>query len=371
MKIAFLGSRGIPSGYSGYEGFIEELGVRLVEQGHKVIVYAHSHMFEEKKKYHKGIEIVYMPCLKGKNTSQFSHSLLSTFHVLFKKCDIVFFCNASNGPFGLLLKIFRKKSIINVDGLEWLRPKWGNLAKKYFKFGAKTATIFFDSVVTDARGMQQYYLDEFNAKTTDIAYGAYLQKAEKPALIEPFELTPNNYYLIASRLVPDNNADIIINAFVKSSSKRKLAIAGSAPYKNKFIEKLKSIKDERIVFLGHIDDQIIVKELHCNAYCYLHGHEFGGTNPALLKALSCGNFIIALDTVFNREVLDDGKFGVFFKKSIKNLTEQIDKYDNDVEEVQIFRDLSRNRIKENYTWERITNQYLTLFSSLINSKKNE
>jgi glycosyltransferase involved in cell wall biosynthesis len=364
MKIAILGTRGIPSGYSGYEGFVEELGTRLVEMGHSVTVYAHSSMFKDKPKVYRGIRIIYMPCLEGKNTSQFSHSLLSTINVLFKKTDIVFFCNASNGPFGLLLKIFGKRSVINVDGLEWLRPKWGKLAKKYFKFGALAATKFFDRVITDAKGMQQYYFDEFDAKTTNIAYGAYPQFSEKPELIKQFNLEPNEYYLIASRLVPDNNADIIIEAFVKSKSKRLLAIAGGVPYKNEFVDKLHRVKDERVVFLGHIDDQKTILELHLNAYGYLHGHEFGGTNPALLKALSCGNFVIALDTVFNREVLDEGKYGVFFEKSIENLIEKIDRYDADESLVKRFRESARQRIIENYSWEKITDEYLDVFNNL-------
>jgi len=368
MRISILGTRGIPSGYSGYEGFTEEMGVRLVEMGHKVTVYAHSNMFKDKPKIYRGIRIIYIPCMKGKNTSQFSHSLLSTLHVLFKKTDIVFFCNASNGPFGLLLKIFRKRTVINVDGLEWLRPKWGKLAKKYFKFGAWSATKFFNRVITDARGMQQYYLDEFKAETTDIAYGAYPQFSKHPELIEQFGLKPNEYYLIASRLVPDNNADIIIEAFVKSKSKRILAIAGGVPYKNEFVDKLHKVKDDRVVFLGHIDDQKTVLELHLNAYGYLHGHEFGGTNPALLKALSCGNFVIALNTVFNREVLDEGKYGVFFKKSVENLKEKIDKYDSDEQLVKPFRELARNRIVNNYSWDKITEQYLEVFNDLRKKK---
>jgi glycosyltransferase involved in cell wall biosynthesis len=263
-----------------------------------------------------------------------------------------------------LLKIFGKRSVINVDGLEWLRPKWGKLAKKYFKFGAWAATKFFNRVITDAKGMQQYYLDEFSAETTDIAYGAYPQFSEHPKLITQFDLKPDEYYLIASRLVPDNNADIIIEAFVKSKSKKLLAIAGGVPYRNDFVDKLHEVKDERVVFLGHIDDQKTVLELHLNAYGYLHGHEFGGTNPALLKALSCGNFVIALDTVFNREVLDEGKYGTFFKKSVNSLREQIDKYELNDMAVKSFRELARKRITDNYSWEKIVKQYLEVFKSL-------
>ena len=221
MKIAILGTRGIPSGYSGYEAFVEEIGKRLVEDGHEVIVYAHSNMFAERTEKYLGIKLIYLPSLKGKNTAQFSHSLLSTLHTIFiSRPDIALFCNAANGPFGLLLKLGHIKSAINVDGLEWLRPKWNRLAKKYFKFGAYCSTKFFDKVVTDAKGMQDTYLKEFNCKSVDIAYGANTKFSENPDILGLHNIKPNSYYLIASRLVPDNNADIIVEAFVKANKSK-------------------------------------------------------------------------------------------------------------------------------------------------------
>jgi len=370
MKIAILGTRGIPSGYSGYEAFAKEISTRLVNLGHDVTIYAHKNLFstEKRLKKYKGINIIYLPSLKGKNTSQFSHSFLSSFHACFKDYDIILFCNAANGPFGVLFKIFRKNCCINVDGLEWLRPKWSWLAKKYFYFGAWMSTKFFDVVVTDAKGMQDYYKLTFNCDSVDIAYGADLKYAENPDLVRKLGLIPNNYYLIASRLVPDNNADLILKSFMASKSKKILAIAGGTSYKNKFEEMLKKIADkDRVIFLGHIDDSNIIKELHTNAFAYIHGHEFGGTNPALLKALAYGNAILALDTVFNREVLQDGMYGILYKKDVADLTKKIELLENDENLVESLREKSRRRILEKYTWEKITNQYIDLFNRMIKS----
>jgi len=365
MKIAILGTRGIPSGYSGYETFAEEIGTRLVKRGHEVTIYAHANRFEDKPEFYKGIRQIYLPSLKGKNTSQFSHSLLATLRVSFSDADVVLFCNCANGPFGLILRTFRKKCAINVDGLEWLRPKWGTAAKKYFKFGARCSTIFFNRVVTDAQGMQDYYLKEFNCRSTDIAYGADEMYAENPDAVRQFGLEPFGYYLIASRLVPDNNADLIVKAFANSKTKRKLAIAGGTVYKNPFEDEIRKIADERVVFLGHIDDFMLVKELHCNAYAYIHGHEYGGTNPALLKGLAYGNCVLALDTVFNREVLQEGKYGILYEKQAEDLTGLIDKIDEDEKLADDFRKKSRERIKERYTWEIITDEYEGLFNELV------
>ena len=357
MKIAILGTRGIPSGYSGYEAFAEELGERLVARGHSVTVYAHRAMFQQRPRTYRGIRVVYLPALKGKNTSQFSHSLLATLHVAFSSNDVILFCNASNGAFGGILRVARKPCAINVDGLEWMRPKWGTAARRYFRFGARASSHFFDRVITDAEGMRDVYRTEFGADSACIAYGADLRYSERPELLEPFGLAPGGYYLIASRLVPDNNADLIISAFVRSGSRRKLAIAGGTVYRNPFEDEVRQLADDRVAFLGHIDNADTIAELHCNAYAYLHGHEFGGTNPALLKALACGNCVLALDTVFNREVLADGKYGLLYRKSANELSVLIDQVDEDEEVVNTYRHRSRDRIEERYTWEMITDQY--------------
>ena len=167
-------------------------------------------------------------------------------------------------------------------------------------------------LVTDAEAMRVFYLERFHKETTMIAYGAYVEFSERPELISPFGVTPDNYYLIASRLIPENHADLIAHAFLRSGSPKKLVIAGGANYDSPFHRELRSLAGEKIILTGHINDQEVIKELHCNCFAYVHGHSVGGTNPSLLKAMGYGNCILALDTVFNREVLADG--GIFFPR---------------------------------------------------------
>ncbi len=369
MKIAVLGTRGVPSGYSGYEAFAEELGSRLVRRGHTVTVYAHANRYTDRPPFYRGMSVKYLPALRGKNTAQFSNSLLATFHVIFSDTQLVLFCNAANGPFGLLLKAAGKKCAINVDGLEWLRPKWGTLARSYFKFGARCSGHFFDSVITDAMGMQEIYRKEFGVVSDDIAYGSNIRYSTKPSLIDQFKLQPQGYYLVASRLVPDNNADLIIRAFVASKSRKVLAIAGGAGYRNPFEDHCRKIADGRVRFLGHIDDSDVVAELHLNAFAYVHGHEYGGTNPALLKALACGNCILALDTVFNREVLNDGEFGVLFRRDYLDLAARIAEVEGSERLVAALRQKSRSRITQKYSWDHITDQYEALFKRMVERGK--
>ncbi len=370
MRIAILGSRGYPYVYSGYETFVSELAPRLTANGHEITVYCHAQLFKEKPKIVNGIRLVYIPAIEHKILSQFSHSFLSTLHVLFHRFDIILYVNSANGPFGLFTMAFFRKTAINVDGLEWMRPKWKGFGAKYFYFSSWLSTKLFTKVITDSDRMQDVYKREFNSDSVVIAYGASPEFSEKPELVSHFGVKPGEYYLIVGRLIPDNNSDIIVKGFEKSSTSRKLVILGDVPYKDEFADRVKSTTDKRIIFPGYVKDKQILKELYANCYAYIHGHEFGGTNPTLLKALAYGNCILALDTVFSREVLLDETHGIFFQKNPESIMTCINKLDSDSELAISYRKKSRSRIESNYTWEKITNQYINLFQSILKGDRH-
>lgn len=368
MKIAIIGSRGYPYVYSGYETFIKELSERLVKKNIQVTVYCHKNLFQNYPKELNGIKLVYIPTIEKKALSQFVHSFQSMLHACFKNYDIILVVNSANGPFGLFTKIFRKRTAINVDGMEWLRPKWKGLGMKYFYWASRLSTKLYDQVITDSTEMAIVYKKEFNANSTVIAYGANLRESKNPELIKQWQLEKDSYYLIVGRLIPDNNADIIVREFKKSSSTKKLVIIGDVVYKDEYAEKIKSNSDSRIIFTGYVNDQDLLAELYHNCFAYIHGHEFGGTNPTMLKALAYGCAIIALDTVFSKEMLNKDEYGLFFNKQpsdLMNLIEHIEKNPAKINELRL---KSRKRITDNYTWEKITNQYIELFNKMINIK---
>jgi len=367
MNIAIIGSRGYPYVYSGYETFVKELAERLVQRGINVTVYCHKNLFDSYPDTVNGINLKYIPTIERKTLSQFLHSFQSILHACFQDYDIILVVNSANGPFGFFTRLFRKKTAINVDGLEWLRPKWKGLGAKYFYFASKLATKLYDVIITDSFEMQKIYEKEFNSKSTVIAYGANIRYSKNKTLIKRWGLEEHNYYLIVGRLIPDNNADLIVNAFLNSHSKKKLVIVGDVPYKDDYAQKIKSIKDERLIFTGYVTNQDELAELYHNSFAYFHGHEFGGTNPSLLKALAYGCAVLALDTVFSREVLDNGKYGMFFKKDMNNLTKLINNIEQNPNQLISFRENARQRIIENYTWEKITEEYITLFYNIKNN----
>lgn len=364
MKIAILGSRGYPFVYSGYETFVSELVSRLKDQNFEITVYCHKSLFKDKPSIVNGIHLKYIPAIENKILSQLSNSFLATMHVVFSKNEIVFFVNSANGPFGLITKIFRKKTVINVDGLEWLRPKWKGLGALYFKWASKLATVLFDEIITDSTEMQKIYKELFNADSTMIAYGANVRYSKKPELISKWNLQINNYFLIVGRLVQDNNADVLIKEFIKSSSNKKLVVVGDVPYKDEYAESIKALKDERLVFTGYVNNQDELAELYHNCFVYFHGHEFGGTNPTMLKALAYGCAVFALETRFNREMLENGKFGYFFSKEENSLSNLINKFEKEPSTLIELRKISRERIEQNYTWDKIVDQYKSLFERM-------
>lgn len=371
ITVSIIGSRGYPIVYSGYETFVKEVAERLVARDIKVRVYCHKHLFTDRPKNINGIELVYMPTIDSKILSQLVHSFLCMTHACLSKTDVILAVNAANGPWGLISKICSKKTAINVDGMEWLRPKWKGLGAKYFKMAAWLSTKLYDRIITDAEAMRQVYLTDFNTDSTVIAYGANIKYTENQSLIEYFNLKPQEYYLIVGRLIPDNNADLLLAGYLAAGSAKKLVIVGDVPYEDAYAQDMKAKASKDVLFLGYVTDQAVLAELYHHCYAYLHGHEFGGTNPTMLKAMAYGCAIIALNTVFNREMLQEGKFGVFFEKtpaSVALSLQQAEQPNNCMAEL---RKNARNGLTEKYNWDEVTSAYIKVFKELINNGQSQ
>lgn len=362
LRIAILGGRGIPSSYSGTEAFFIEIAPRLAARGHDVVVYCRKVLYQDRPPEYKGVRLVYLPSLETKNLGTFTHTLACMFDLLRRDVDAVLVTNVANAFHCLIPRIFGKKCALNVDGVEWKRGKWGPVGKFYFYINARLCGLILPKgIVTDAYAMRRLYLDEFGTRSACIAYGANIESSTDPAVVRQYGLEPGNYYLIASRLVPENNAAMILAGFQKATTPRLLAIAGDANYRSRFVAQLRKVSSDRVRFLGHVGDLDHVKELHCNAYAYLHGHSMGGTNPALLKALGFGNCVLAHENPFNLEVVGD--HGLFFRDA-DDLAAKIDMIETQPEVAARYRRLAPERIRSRYSWEKITDQYEELFHLL-------
>ena len=361
LRIAIIGSRGYPYVYSGYETLVKEISERLVKLDNEVTVYCHRKLFNEKPKIVNGINLVYTPSVNSKIFSQLYNSFFSFIHVCFSKSDVVLVVNSANGPFGILTKIFRKKTCVNVDGLEWLRPKWKGLGSLYFKLASKLATILYDQIITDSIEMSIIYERKFRKKSTVIAYGPTMTDICSDNVLEKFNLHKNGYYLIVGRLIPDNNSKLIIESFLKSNSKKIIVVVGDVHYNDDYANYVKKLSSKKVVLTGYIKNQEHLTALYKNCFGYIHGHEFGGTNPTMINALDLNCQILALDTIFNREMLKNKKSILFYKKTIAI---KINEFESEYEDI-----LEKNKnyiLPKKYDWDFIVKQYLEVFLDLTN-----
>ncbi len=362
LKIAIIGSRGYPYIYSGYETLIKELAERLVAKGHSVRVYCHSSLFKKKPRIVNGIELVYTPSIKSKNFSQLFNSFFSFFHVCFSKVDVVLVVNSANGPFGILTKLFRKRTCINVDGLEWLRPKWRGIGSIYFKISSRLSTYFFDRIISDSNEMFKIYHEKFKKDSNVIAYGSTMIKKNNLEVLKHYKLSKNEYFLIVGRLIPDNNSMIIIEGFLKSNSNKKLVIVGDVPYNDFYAKSIKNIKSEKIILTGYINCQKELSQLYKYCFGYIHGHQFGGTNPTMINALDFNCEILSIDTAFTREMLKFKK-AIFFKRETESIIRSFINFENQIDDL---REINMNyKLPKIYDWDEIVIEYEKLFESLI------
>jgi glycosyltransferase involved in cell wall biosynthesis len=364
LKIAIMGAKGYPYVYGGYDTLVKELGERLVAKGVSVRVYNHRSLFPNRPRFVNGIECIYTPAIESKNLTQLSHTFFSMLHACFSDVDVIFVVNSGNGPFGWLARIFGKPTAINVDGLEWLRPKWKGWGARYFKWASKMATRSFDQIINDSDEMRRVYLEEFQKDSVVIAYGANPKEDVEDSPLQAWNLRSREYYLIVGRLIPDNNADLILEGFLQSKSNKPLVIVGDAPFSDTWAQQVKMQEGPRVLFTGYVTDPLVLASLYSHCYSYFHGHEFGGTNPAMLKALGYGCAILALNTPFNQEMLQNGKHGWYFEKTREAVQQLVEKAESGAAELQELRQTARQGLTEKYSWDRVTDQYLEVFHRL-------
>ena len=365
MRVGIVGSRGYPYVYSGYETFVKELAEELVRRGHNVTVYAHRELYGEQPAVVNGIRVVYVPGARSKTLSQLTHSGLATLHALIKPQDVLLFVNSANGPLGVLTTLMRQRTAINVDGMEWLRPKWKGLGSIYFRWASRQATKWFDAVVSDSVRMSEIYQQEFGVVPRTIAYGAYVPKQHDVRALDTWNLQPGDYYLVVGRLIPDNNLDLIVEGFKRTATTRKLVVVGDVPYGDEYAKRLRATSDPRLVWCGYVRERVVLDTLYTQSYAYFHGHGYGGTNPTLLEAMAAGCAILAIDTVFSREVLGDKACGWFFPKTAIGVAGLIEMAEARPTEIKEAGERARARVVRSYNWPDIVDSYEQLFHQLM------
>ncbi|MCZ2858126.1 DUF1972 domain-containing protein [Blastococcus sp. VKM Ac-2987] len=305
MRIAMVGTRGVPARYGGFETAVEEVGRRLADRGHEVVVYCRTTPGQdERPARHLGMDLVHLPAARTRALETLTHSALSVAHLVAHRSDAAFVFNAANAPLLPALRAFGIPVATHVDGLEWKRAKWGPVGQRYYRAAEALAVRWSDALIADAQGIADYYRTEFGAPTSLLTYGAPLVRPGADRLAE-LGLTPGGYHLVVARFEPENHVDVIVDGYRRSGARKPLVVVGSAPYADDYTRHVHALADDRVRFLGGVWDQQQLDQLYASAFTYLHGHSVGGTNPSLLRALGAGAAVLAFDVDFNREVAAD------------------------------------------------------------------
>lgn len=358
MRIALLGTRGIPANYGGFETFAEELSARLAERGHNVTVYCRE---PHSGPWYRGVRLQYLPTIRHKYFDTLAHTFFSTLHLLAHRVDAALYCNGANAIFTVAPRLFGMPVALNVDGIERKRKKWNRAAKAWYFVSEWLATFCPTVVVTDAQTIQDYYRERWRKSSVFIPYGADACKAAATGALAALGLEPGRYLLYVSRMEPENHPLEVREAFEGVATGLKLALIGDAPYAQEYIRRVRDTKDPRVVIPGAIYGEGY-RELGSHCFAYIHATEVGGTHPALIEAMGRGALVLYRNTPENAEVAGDA--GIPFEPpelrvkiaGLLNMSEA---------EREQFRRRAEARVRERYSWEAVTGEYEELFKGLV------
>ena len=364
LRIAFMGTRGAPALYGGFETAVEEIGARLADRGHEVTVYCRNPGQEITQ--FKGMKLVNLPAIKHRMAETLSHTALSAAHAITKdRPDVCLLLNAGNAPLLTPLKLAKIPTAIHLDGLESQRAKWRGLGAKYYTWAEKRAINSAQEVIADAQGIADHVAQTYGRDCWVIPYGAEVLHPPAERLGE-LSLEKGNYHLVVSRFEPENHVYEAVRGYLESETVQPLVIVGSAPYADGYTDQITQLvsahPDRDIRVLGGIFDQDLLNQLYAHASTYIHGHSVGGTNPSLLRAMGCGAPVLAFDCVFNREVTHEQ---ALFWSNSQQLAAEFDS----LEAIQLeeFSVAGRKRITDFYQWEKVTDDYEILIKKLAGS----
>jgi glycosyltransferase involved in cell wall biosynthesis len=358
VRVALLGTRGIPASYGGFETFAEELSTRLVERGHQVTVYARQPYPEP---FYRGVRVQYLSTIHHKYFDTIAHTFVSTLHLLGHRADVVLYCNGANAVFTLWPRLAGMPVAINVDGIERKRKKWNRAARTWYLVSEWLALIFPTVVITDAEAIRTYYLERYGKRTTFIPYGAELGPVPTADVLAKLGLEDRRYFLYVSRMEPENHALGVRQAFERVSTPLKLALIGDAPYAGEYIRQVRETRDSRIVIPGAIYGQGY-RELGSHCFAYIHATEVGGTHPALIEAMGRGALVLYRNTVENDEVA--GGAGIPFEP--EELSAKIEQaLAMPEEERDRMRRKAMDRVRKRYSWDAVTDRYEQLLSEML------
>jgi glycosyltransferase involved in cell wall biosynthesis len=370
VRIAILGTRGIPASYSGFETAAEHLASRLSDKGHEVVVYCRPHVVDRRLREYKGARLVHLPTIRNKYLDTFAHTFLSSIHAARRlHPDVALFFIAGNSPMCLITRGADIPTVINVDGLDSDRSKWPPLAKAYLRFAERNAPRWADEALTDSHAVAEIFEARYGRRIGVVPYGVEDPGDTDPPSLETLTelgLEPRRYILFVGRLEPENNPHVLVEAFsripLQATDGMKLVVVGGAPYADEYIKQVKRAGDPRVLFPGYIFGKGYW-ELQRNAYAFCAPTEVGGTHPVILEALAAGNCVIVNDHAPNVETVGDAGLTFSGQEGVPSLTAQLERILAEPQLVEEYRGRARERARM-YSWDAVADQYEQLLRNV-------
>jgi glycosyltransferase involved in cell wall biosynthesis len=360
LRVALLGSRGIPGRYGGYETLMEELAVRLVERGLDVTVYCRSHSTPRTMRSYRGVTLVVLPTVRSKHLDTPVHTFLSCCHARIRGFDAALVVNSANALF--LPFLGGIPNALHVDGIERRRAKWGRFGRAVYALSERLATVLPDRLITDAEVIRSYYLERYGAPSTPITYGVDPRPPRETGALARLGLEERGYFLYVSRFEPENNPHRVVEAYTRVGGDRKLVMVGGAPYADEFIAKFTHRADPRVVFPGPIYGEGY-RELLSHTLAYIHATEVGGTHPALVEAMGYGNCPVVNGTPENREVA--GRTALYFDaERPESLVACLERILQDPRQARLRGRAAARRAARQFSWEQVADRYQRLLFEL-------
>lgn len=370
MKIAMIGHKRIPSREGGIEIVVAELSKRMVANGHQVVAYNRKSEHIAGKDYEinaldewEGVEIKWIPTPNSSKLNAIVYSGLATLKACFSRFDVIHF--HAEGPCSMILlaKLFRKKCIATIHGLDWQRSKWGGFATKFLMFGEKVAAKYADEVIVLSKNVQQYFKDTYGRDTVYIPNGIEEPTVQEPDIINnKYNLEKDSYILFLGRIVPEKGIHYLIDAYSKIDTDKKLVIAGGASHTSEYMAEIQNkAKDmNNIIFTGFVEGQEL-EELYSNALIYCLPSDLEGMPISLLEAMSYGNCCLTSNIPECTEVCKDK--AVYFNKSdIDDLKQQLENLLQSPAEIEKYKASAKDYILKNYNWDKVVDSTMNLYT---------
>ncbi|KQN04198.1 hypothetical protein ASE85_20920 [Sphingobium sp. Leaf26] len=367
LRVAIIGDRGIPARYSGFSTLVEELATGLVrDHGMDVTVYCRTHYYAARPPVWNDVRCRYLPAPGGKSFESIVHSNLSLWDAAFRDFDLVFVVDPGNGPFVLPLRARGIAVLIHTDGLGWQRRKWNRIQRAYYKWSERVSAWAADWLVTDSRAMQDYYAREYGAASTYIPYSGAVGDPPDATALGCYGVTPGAYYLVVARMEPENNVDHIIREYRASGITKPLIVVGSVPYDSAYARAVAAEHDGQVRCVGGVFESAALNALYRHCAAYLHGHEVGGTNPSLLRAMHWGAPCIPIDVIFHRENV--GPNAPYFRREAGHLAAILRELDADPQRRAALGRAAQAHAAATFRWDAVVAAYADLFGFIVDAK---